>query len=308
MPSLRLPILILIAALSHPDCRAIFRQRSREAIRAKAARGELFQRVAVGYELDQLRRLQKSADRRVQASIELVFRRFRELGSVRQVMLWLRQEGIELPCIRHVDAARGVAWRCPGYQTLHKMLTNPVYAGAYVYGRTTSRVRLENGRKQVQQGVRVAREEWPVLLRDHHEGYIDWDEFEANQRTIADNANMKGAMARGAVRGGFALLAGLLRCGHCGRKLHVAYAGHQTSARYHCRGANVNHGVPSCTTSFGSVRVDRAVSEEVLRVLQPFGITASLDAIAQREQAGSEGQRQCALALELRHSHDLLVQ
>ena len=78
--------------------------------------------------------------------------------------------------------------------------------------------------------------------------------------------------------------------------------------RYHCRGANVNHGVPSCTTSFGSVRVDRAVSEEVLRVLQPFGITASLDAIAQREQAGSEGQRQCALALELRHSHNLLVQ
>ncbi len=105
-------------------------------------------------------------------------------------------------------------------------------------------------------------------------------------------------MARGAVRRGFALLAGLLRCGHCGRKLHVAYAGHQTSARYHCRGANVNHGMPSCATSFGSVRADRAVSEEVLRVLQPFGIAASLDALEQREQACSEKQRQCTLALE----------
>jgi DNA invertase Pin-like site-specific DNA recombinase len=275
-----------------------FRQRSREAVRAKAARGELFQRVAIGYELDPLRRLQKSADRRVQASIELVFRRFRELGSVRQVLLWLRQERIELPCIRHGGAGRGVVWRSPGYQTLHHMLTNPVYAGAYSYGRTTSRVKLENGRKRVLQGVRVAREDWPVLLRDRHEGYINWDEYEANQRIIADNANMKGAMARGAVRRGFALLAGLLRCGHCGRKLHVAYAGHQTSARYHCRGANVNHGVPSCATSFGSVRADRAVSEEVLRVLQPFGIAASLDALEQREQACSEKQRHCTLALE----------
>ncbi len=114
-------------------------------------------------------------------------------------------------------------------------------------GRTTSRVRLENGRKRVLQGIRVAREDWAVLLREHHEGYISWEQFEANQRVIADNANMKGAMARGAVRVGTALLAGLLRCGHCGRKLHVAYAGRQEAARYHCKGANVNHGVATCT-------------------------------------------------------------
>lgn len=275
-----------------------FRQRSREAIRAKAGRGELFQRVVVGYQLDPLRRLQKHPDGRVQAAIEMVFRRFRELGSVRQVLLWLRQERIELPCTHHVGTARDIAWRSPGYQTLHKMLTNPVYGGAYTYGRTTSRVRLENGRKRVLQGVRVAREDWAVLLRDHHEGYISWEQFEANQRVIADNANMKGAMARGAVRVGSALLAGLLRCGHCGRKLHVAYAGRQEAARYHCKGANVNHGVPSCTTSFGSMRVDRAVSDEVLRLLQPFGIAASLDAIERRGQAVSEKQRQCILALE----------
>lgn len=228
----------------------------------------------------------------------MVFRRFHELGSVRQVLLWLRQEGIELPCTHHAGEVRGIVWRSPGYQTLHKMLTNPVYAGAYSYGRTTSRVRLENGRKRVLQGVRVAREDWPVLLRDHHEGYISWEQFEANQRVIADNANMKGAMARGAVRQGSALLAGLLRCGHCGRKLHVAYAGRQEAARYHCKGANVNHGVPSCATSFGSMRVDRAVSEEVLRLLQPFGIAASLEAIERREQAVSDKQRHCTLALE----------
>ncbi|HME20496.1 MAG TPA: recombinase family protein [Acetobacteraceae bacterium] len=275
-----------------------FRQRSREAIQQKARRGELFQRVAVGYQLGPARRLEKNPDQRIQAAIELVFRKFRELGSVRQVLLWLRQERIELPCIRHTDGVRGVGWRLPVYQTIHHILTNPVYAGAYSYGRTTSRVRLENGRKRVIQGVRVAREDWPVLLHDHHEGYIGWDEFEANQRTIADNANMKGAMARGAVRDGTALLAGLLRCGHCGRKLHVAYPGRAVTARYHCAGANVNHGASSCRTSFGSVRVDQAVSDEVIRLLQPFGLAAALDAIAQQEQVASEKQRQCELALK----------
>src|ERR1700760_1382613 len=274
-----------------------FRQRSREAIRQKARRGELFQRVAIGYQLGPGPRLQKHPDHRVQAAIELVFQKFRGIGSVRQVLLWLRQERIELPHTQHRDGVRGVGWRLPVYQTIHHILTNPVYAGAYTYGRTTSRVRLESGRKRVIQGVRVAREDWPVLLLEHHEGYIGWDEFEANQRTIADNANMKGAMARGAVREGPALLGGLLRCGHCGRKLHVAYAGRSVTARYHCAGANVNHGASSCHTSFGSMRVDRAVSEEVLRLLQPLGIAAALDAIAQREQVASEKQRQRELAL-----------
>ncbi|MBV8158264.1 MAG: recombinase family protein, partial [Dyella sp.] len=275
-----------------------FRQRSREAIRQKARRGELFQRVAIGFQLGPGPRLEKNPDHRVQAAIELVFRKFREFGSVRQVLLWLRQERIEMPCFQHGVGIARVGWRLPGYQTIHHILTNPVYAGAYSYGRTTSRVRLENGRKRVIQGVRVARESWPVLLHDHHEGYIGWDEFEANQRTIADNANMKGAMARGAVRGGTALLAGLLRCGHCGRKLHVTYPGRSATARYHCAGANVNHGASSCRTSFGSVRVDRAVSEEVIRLLQPFGLAAALEAIAQQEQGASEKQRQCELALK----------
>ncbi len=275
-----------------------FRQRSLEAIRQKASRGELFQRVVVGYQLGPGRRLEKNPDRRVQAAIELVFRKFNELGSIRQVLLWLRQEQIELPCARHAEGVRGVGWRLPVYQTIHHILTNPVYAGTYTYGRTTSRVRLENGRKRVVQGVRVARDEWAVLLRDHHEGYISWDEFEANQRTIADNANMKGAMARGAVRDGAALLAGLLRCGHCGRKLHVAYPGQGMTARYHCAGANVNHGASSCRTSFGSIRVDRAVSEEILRLLQPFALVAALDAITLREQVASEKQQQCEFALQ----------
>ena len=275
-----------------------FRQRSREAIRLKASRGELFQRVAIGFRVERGCQLAKEPDRRVQASISLVFQKFREFGSVRQVLIWLRQEGIELPCIAHEGAARRLHWRLPVYQTILGILTNPVYAGAYAYGQTTSRVKLENGRKRVTQGVRVAREDWPVLIVDHHEGYIGWGEYEANQRAIAENAAMKGALVRGPVRKGSALLAGLLRCGHCGRKLHVSYSGRQSAARYHCRGAMGNHGVKDCGVSFGSLRVELAVADEVLRVLQPLGVSAALDAIGRCEEAASQKRRQCELALE----------
>jgi hypothetical protein len=112
------------------------------------------------------------------------------------------------------------------------------------------------------------------LIIDHHDGYLSWPEFERNQRLIADNANSKGLMARGAVRRGETLLAGLLRCGHCGRKLHVAYGGKVGEAgRYHCKGAYLNHGGDRCI-SFGSLRVDQAVGSEVLRLLKPLGVEA----------------------------------
>lgn len=137
-----------------------FRQRSREAIRLKASRGELFQRVAIGFRVEPGCRLAKEPDRRVQTSISLVFQKFRDFGSVRQVLIWLRQEGIELPSIAHEGEERRLHWRLPVYQTILGILTNPVYAGAYAYGQTTSRVKLENGRKRVTQGVRVARGDW----------------------------------------------------------------------------------------------------------------------------------------------------
>ena len=164
------------------------------------------------------------------------------------------------------------------YNTIHHILSNPIYAGAYAYGRSASKTRIANGRKQVVRGFRVERSDWEVLIRDHHEGYIGWDAFERNQRLINDNANGKSWASRGAVRRGEALLAGLFRCGHCGRKLHVAYSGTKGDvARYHCRGALINHGVERCI-SFGSLRVDSAVAAEVIERIQPLGVEASLAA------------------------------
>lgn len=198
-----------------------FRQRSQAALTQKAKRGELHSTVAVGYLRSHDERLEMDPDQRIQKALALVFRKFRELGSVRQVLLWLREEHIELPAVLYQSGARRVVWKLPVYNTVLKILTNPVYGGAYVWGRTKTLARIENGRKRMARGKRLAQQDWEVLIIDHHPGYIAWEEYQSNQALIAHNANMKGAMVRGAANRGSALLAGLLRCGHCGRKLHV---------------------------------------------------------------------------------------
>ena len=215
---------------------------------------------------------------------------------MRQVHIWLRDDGIELPVKAHNTEAEGVVWRLPAYNTVHNILTNPIYAGTYAFGRTTSKVSVENGRKRVRRGVRRPINECDVLIKDHHEGYISWDEFERNQRVIAHNAVSKGsAMVKGAVRKGEVLLAGLLRCGHCGRKLHVHYS--SNIGRYTCYGARVNHGTERCI-SIGSIKVDAAVSTEVLRIVKPLGIDAAVKAIEAQSCETTAAQRQHELALQ----------
>ncbi|HET9644646.1 MAG TPA: recombinase family protein [Gallionella sp.] len=285
---------------------SILRQRSFEALRQKARRGELFLSVAVGYVKVLHNRITMEPNQRVRDAISLVFRKFAEFQSVRQVHLWLRQERIRLPAVDITPEGQWIAWKLPVYNTILRILTNPVYAGAYAFGRTGSRVTVAEGRKRTVRGFRRPREEWEVLLLDHHEGYVSWAEFERNQRLIADNANAKGLMARGSVRRGDSLLAGLLRCGHCGRRLHVSYSGTEGfCVRYNCRGAHLNHGTERCI-SFGGLRVDAAVAAETLRQLAPLGIEASLRAIETRGHEADEVLRQFELALsQARYEADL---
>ncbi|KAA0675703.1 recombinase family protein [Roseomonas genomospecies 6] len=276
---------------------SILRQRSLEALRQKARRGELFFTVAVGYIKIRHDRIAMDPDLRVREALALVFRKFSEFQSIRQVHLWLRQERIRLPAVERTAEGPRVVWKLPVYNTLHHLLTNPIYGGAYAFGRTGSRVGVQDGRKRVVRGFRRAQAEWEVLIPEHHEGYISWAEFGRNQALIADNANSKGMMTRGSVRRGDALLAGLLRCGHCGRRLHVAYSGTDGyCVRYDCRGAHLNHGTERCI-SFGGLRVDAAVAADALRFLAPLGIEAALRAIDAREADGSETRRQAELAL-----------
>src|SRR5215475_2293000 len=276
---------------------SLFRQRSHEALKQKARRGALFLGVAAGYLKVGRDRIEKDPDQRVQDALKLVFAKFAEFQSARKVHVWLRDEGIALPVKSHNVEGRRIIWRLPAYNTVHNVLTNPIYAGAYAFGRTMSRVSVENGRKRVRRGLRRPQMEWDVLLKDQHEGYITWDEFERNQRVITNNATGKGgATVRGAVRRGDLLLAGLLRCGHCSRKLQVGYGG--KSGRYFC--ARTTHGTERCI-SIGGFSADRAVSAEVLRILKPLGIDAAVKALKLEMGETSAAQRQLTLALQQAH-------
>ena len=275
---------------------SLFRQRSQEALKQKARRGALVLGVAAGYVRVGRDRIEKNPDRRVRNALQLVFAKFAEFQSARQVHLWLRDDGIELPVRSRDGEARGVVWRLPAYNIVHNILTNPIYAGASAFGRTTSKVSVEQGRKRVRRGVHRPMAEWDVLIKDHHAAYITWEEFERNQRVIANNATGKGsATVKGAVRRGELLLPGLLRCGHCGRKLHVSYSG--KLGRYSCYGARTNHGTARCITISG-LSIDAAVGAEVLRILKPLGIDAAVRAIATQTSEASAAQRQLELSLQ----------
>src|SRR5262245_47343226 len=275
---------------------SLFRQRSQEALRQKARRGALVLGVAAGYVKVGRDRIEKNPDKRVQEAIQLVFTKFSELQSARQVHIWLRDEGIELPAKSRRGEAHGVVWRSPAYNIVHNILTNPIYAGAYAFGRTTSRVSVVDGRKRVRRGVHRPMDEWDVLIKDHHAAYISWDEFERNLKAIASNAtSMSSALTRGAAREGELLLPGLLRCGHCGRKLHVHYGG--KLGRYNCYGARRNHGTER-RISVSGLSVDAAVAKEVLRVLKPLGIEAAVKAIEAQSSETTAAERQLELSLQ----------
>ena len=189
-----------------------------------------------------------------------------------------------------------MVWQPARYHAVHSVLKNPLYAGAYAYGRSKTIVRLEAGRKRVVRQRQRHREDWAVLILDHHESYIDWDVYQANQTLIADNDNARGGAVRGSIKRGEALLAGLLRCGHCGAKLLAQYPGPRVT-RYQCSGYLQNRD-RACCVMFGGLRADRLVSEQLLQALAPFGIEAAVEAIESLQGASDERIQQKALALE----------
>jgi DNA invertase Pin-like site-specific DNA recombinase len=275
----------------------LLRQRSFEAIRQKARRGELRLLLPVGLMWTSSGRIAVDPDRRVQQAIHLVFQKMAEVGSARQVLLWFRQEQIALPA-RPRDAGEPILiWKLPVYHSILGILTNPMYAGAYAFGKTEIRTRIVEGRARKSEGHRKPRSAWTVLLRDHHPAYISWEHYERNQAILAANTNMKSRTERKVGRGGRGLLAGLLRCRRCGRMLHVVYGGHGgVVPRYYCVGAHINHGERKCI-SFGGLKADRAVAQELLEAVAGNAIDAALEA-AEQLRRQREGQRQ-TLRLEV---------
>jgi DNA invertase Pin-like site-specific DNA recombinase len=245
----------------------LLRQRSVEARREKARRGELLQAAPVGYIKTEDQRLEKDPDLRVQQAILLVFRKFMELGTVRQTLMWFLEHGLQVP----TRNARGETfWKRPVYGSMHRMLTSPIYGGAYTYGKTEQLVHYDGGKPRYL-CRRKPREQWLALIPGAHEGYVSWEEFERIAGAIRENT--QGA---GAVKNGPALLTGLLRCSRCGRKLTVRYTGSGHDVlRYSCVRGWLDNGEPRCI-AFGGISVDEAISREVLRVVQPAAIEASV--------------------------------
>ena len=276
----------------------LLHQRSREAINSKAARGEYEFTLPIGFRWSANHKIEMDPDRRIQAAIHEVFQQFRKLKSARQVLLWFRGNRVQLPSRPTGKRDSAVTWKQPVYNTILKFLKNPLYAGAYAYGKTEGRNKMVGGRAQQTHGHRKEMDDWTVLIPDHHPGYISWEEYEANQTQIAENAYMEGRYGRTSSRGGSSLISGMLRCRRCGRMLHVTYSGAKGNVpRYHCRGAHLNHGTDSFCISFGGKRVDEAVSRELLQAVSPLAIQASV--VAAEQIASSRRDRCRLLALEL---------
>ncbi len=275
---------------------ASFRERAQAAILQKARRGALVRRVPIGYVKGSDDRIEKDPDARINSSIDLIFRKFAELNSVRQVFFWFDQQQIQLPIARGPEEVRQIVWQSARYHAVLSVLKNPAYAGVYAYGRSKTTVRLDAGYKRIRRQKQQRREDWAVLILDHHESYIGWDVYQNNQAMIANNDNARGSAVRGAIRQGEALLAGLLRCGHCGAKLLAQYPSPGV-IRYQCSGYLLNRD-QACCVMFGGLRADRSVSEHLMRSLEPIAIEAAMEAIESLQGARDERTRQKALALE----------
>lgn len=276
----------------------MIRARLNGGIRNKAQRGELRKELPVGLVWgDKEGELRFHPDEAVVSAIRTVFERFAEMGSVRQVWLWFRTQGLRFPSQQ--DAWGGdIQWNVPTYRSIHQVLTNPVYAGAYVYGRSRSEQYVdEQGvvRKRIR---RLPMKEWPVLIHDHHVGFLDWPTFQANQERIRINARAARHQSGGAVREGSALLQGIARCGHCGRGLFTYYRGLHATPGYRCSANELGDGGGHYCFQVGAVAIDKAVANAFLDAITPAAVEASSLALEQLDADRDAALRQWRLEVE----------
>jgi hypothetical protein len=186
----------------------------------------------------------------------------------------------------------------PTYHALHQILTNPVYAGAYTYGKTKyERYVDENGvvRKRIRH---LPMDQWSVLIQDHHPGFIDWVTFQANQARLDSNTRPKPHQAGGAVREGSALLQGLATCGHCGRRLHVHYRGRNSAPGYHCAGKDLVNGRGVYCLNVGGMVIEQAVANAFLEAVTPAAVQATMLSVQQLQANHDAALSQWRLEVE----------
>src|SRR5712691_8369319 len=274
----------------------LIRARLDGGLRNKAERGELALSLPVGLDRDEQGRVVLSTDEQVRATIAHVFSLWERLGSARQVVAELIAAGERLP--RRTVGERRVRWARPSYGAVHDFLTNPAYAGAFVFGKTRREKRLDGDGRVTVKTVELPREQWAVCLPEHHPGYVSWHDYLATRERLRKNARPRGE-GGGAAREGAALLQGLLRCGRCGRRMQVAYSGTGgRSPRYACVRGRDLHATGRACQSLGGRRLDHAVATAFLEAVSPAGVAAAAGAVATLEREHQERLDQQRLALE----------
>jgi len=275
----------------------VLRARLEGGIRNKATRGELRRGLPVGFvwgEKDGEVRF--DPDESVVSTIHTVFSKFAELGSARQVWLWFHSEGLTFPLRSSMKSA--IRWVAATYHTIHRVLTNPVYAGAYFYGRSHCERYVDDKGRLRKRTRLLPMAEWSVLLLEHHPSYIDWATFQSNQARLDSNVHPGPHQAGGAVREGAALLQGLATCGKCGRRLHTHYTGRNAVPGYHCAGQDIVSRRDVYCLNVGGVQIDQAVVEAFLKALTPAALEATQLAIQQVEADHDAALSQWRLAVE----------
>ncbi|MCP5041930.1 MAG: recombinase family protein [bacterium] len=263
----------------------LLRVRAHEARHQKAARGELSIRLPAGY-VHTDDGIEKDPDRRVQRALSLVFKKFLDLNSAHRTLRWFLEHDLELPVGEIGHGGDKIHWKRPSYRRVLQILTNPMYAGAYAYGKTTTLMDSRTGQPR-KRTVSKPRNKWSVLIRDHHDAYVRWDLFEQIQATLSSNSYKHGSFGKGVVKRGPALLGGLLRCRRCGRRLRVAYCGRGDVPRYQCDRGQRDNGEPRCI-SFGGTGLHDRVSDEILRVVEPGAVEAAQSAADHAEESRDE--------------------
>lgn len=292
----------------------VLRARLNGGIRNKAERGELRRGLPIGYVWgDTDGEVEFHPDESVTGTIRNVFARFAEMGSARQVWLWFHTEGLKFPL--QSSTLKEIRWVSPTYTKIHQVLTNPVYAGAYVYGKTRHERYVDDNGQLRKRTRKLPRSEWSILIHDHHAGFIDWQTFESNVGRIATNTHPRPHEPGGAVREGAALLQGIANCGHCGRGLSVNYTGRSSSPGYHCAGSTVVNGRGEYCLRVGGRQIDEAVASAFLSSIEPAGLKAAIlateqvdknrhAAVVQREQQVERTRYQCQRAERRYHAVD----
>lgn len=271
----------------------LLKLRLKEGRMRRVERGEYRHHLPTGLTRLPDGRVVKDPDVQIQHALELVFERFTALGSARQVLRSLCAENILLP--RHQTSgfhAGQLLWKRPSESAIHEILSNPAYAGAFVYGRRPLAPGSQTQRRR-------ALEQWPVIHQGMYPAYISWEQYLANQARLRENGSRYSEHRRGAVRKGKALLAGLAMCGRCGHHMYVDYRGRRQYVRYWCNALLQDYAGSVCQYLNGD-QIEQAVVEAFFAAMQPAELHVLAEVLERRRADRTRLGRQ--LAEQVKHA------